>query len=310
MQPTLHRTLPIAAEGTCYNARTLREGLVKEFLRRSPRYFTTPRKQQESQIPEDLWQKCSGCCELVYAKEWEDNAKVCPRCGHHERMNAAEWLNVLVDPDTWEEYDTELVPADPLGFVSPKDNYARKVVALQEKLGRNDAAIAGNGKIEDQPVALAVSEFDFMGGSMGSVVGEKIARSAERAAEMRIPLVTVNASGGARMHEGILSLMQMAKVSVALARLGAAGQPHISILADPTYGGVTASYASSADVIIAEPGAHIGFAGPRVIEQTIRQKLPADFQTAEFMLAHGMVDMVTPRAELRAALGRLLRLYA
>ena len=283
---------------------------MKEFLRRSPRYFTQPRNQQDQQIPEDLWRKCSGCGEIIYTKEWEENAKVCPRCGHHERLLASEWADLLVDPGTWQEHEADLTPADPLGFVSPKDNYAQKLESLRVSLERPDAAICGTARVEDCPLAVCISEFAFMGGSMGSVVGEKIARSAERAADLRIPLLTISTSGGARMHEGILSLMQMAKVSVALARLGDAAQPHFSVLADPCYGGVTASYASSADVIIAEPGAHIGFAGPRVIEQTIRQKLPPNFQTAEFLLDHGMVDMVTPRAELRTVVGRLLRLYA
>ncbi len=283
---------------------------MKEFLRRSPRYFTTPQKEQEQQIPEDLWSKCTGCGELIYTKQWEDNAKVCPRCGYHERLSANEWLAHLLDPESWHEHDADLAPADPLGFVSPKDNYAKKLEGLQASVNRLDAAVSGVGKVEECPAAVCVHEFAFLAGSMGAVVGEKVARSAERAAELKVPLITINTSGGARMHEGILSLMQMAKVSVALARLAEERQPHIAILTDPCFGGVTASHASSADVVIAEPGAHIGFAGARVIEQTIRQKLPANFQTAEFLLEHGMVDMVTPRAELRPIVGRLLRLYA
>ncbi len=283
---------------------------MKEFLRRSPRYFTSPHKQDEQQIPENLVRKCSGCGELIYVKEWEDNAKVCPKCGYHERLSALDRIALLLDPGSWQEYDSDLAPADPLAFVSPKGSYSDKIEELQSSLGQLDAAVCGTGKVEAMPLALCVHEFAFLGGSMGSVVGEKVARSAERAAELQIPLVTINASGGARMQEGILSLMQMAKVSVALARLGDAGQPHFSVLVDPCTGGVTASHASAADVIIAEPGALIGFAGPRVIEQTIRQKLPANFQSAEFQLDHGMVDMVTPRSELRTVLGRLLRLYA
>jgi acetyl-CoA carboxylase carboxyl transferase subunit beta len=282
---------------------------VKDFLRRTPRYFTTNRRT-EQHIPDDLWQKCSSCNELVFAKQFQDNAKVCPRCGHHERLSAREWIDLLLDPNSWQEHDLDLVSSDPLGFVSPKDNYAKKLQGLRESTGRMDAAICGIGTIGELPLALCISEFAFMGGSMGCVVGEKIARSAERAAERGIPLLTINSSGGARMHEGILSLMQMAKVSVALARLGEVGQPHISLLVDPCYGGVTAAHASSADIIIAEPKAHIGFAGPRVIEQTIRQKLPADFQTAEFLLEHGMIDVVAPRAELRMLLTRVLGLYA
>jgi acetyl-CoA carboxylase carboxyl transferase subunit beta len=246
---------------------------------------------------------------LVFAKQWEDNTKVCVQCGYHGRLDAGEWLTLLLDPGSWQEYEALLTPADPLEFVTPQESYADKLVKLQSSVGRLDAAICGTGTIEGQLLVLCVSEFAFLGGSVGSVVGEKIARSAERAAELQRPLVTINSSGGARMYEGILSLMQMAKVSLALARLGEMGQPHISVLADPCYGGVTAAHASSADVIIAEPGAHIGFAGPRVIEQTMRQKLPAHFQTAEFWFEHGLVDMVAPRTTLRKLIGRLLRLY-
>lgn len=282
---------------------------MKDFLRRRQRGFTSNRKT-EQHIPEDLWQKCSSCNELVFTKQFQDNVKVCPRCGHHERMSAAEWVATLLDPDSWQECDADLAPEDPLGFVSPKDNYARKLQGLRDATHRLDAAVCGTGTINNLPLALCISEFSFMGGSMGSVVGEKVARSAERAAAQRMPLLTINASGGARMHEGVISLMQMAKTSVALTRLSEAGQPHISLLVDPCYGGVTASYALAADIIIAEPKAHIGFAGPRVVEQTIRQKLPADFQTAEFMLEHGMVDIVAARAELRALLARVLSLYA
>ncbi len=280
---------------------------MKEFLRRTPRYFTSPKKDDQH-IPEDLWKKCPRCSELTYTKQWLDNAKVCPKCGYHERIAAVEWIELLLDKDSWQEQDADLQPADPLNFVSPKNNYAEKVAALQEQ-GLNESSLSGTGQIEEQPLAVCISEFGFMGGSMGSVMGEKIARAAERAADEGMPLVTINASGGARMQEGILSLMQMAKTSVALARLGDAGQPHISIMIDPCYGGVPASYASSADIILAEPGAMIGFAGRRVIEQTIRQKLPPEFQTAEFLLEHGMIDMVTPRAELRGVLAKFLRLY-
>ncbi len=281
---------------------------MKEFFRRSPLNFTSPRKDTEQHIPEDLWTKCDGCGELIYTKQWLDNAKVCPKCGHHERLSAHEWLPLLLDAESWQEHDADLLPADPLGFVSPKDNYAQKVIGLHQQ-GLSNSCVAGGGTVDGRPVAVCVSEFGFMGGSMGAVMGEKLARAAERAAAQRTPLITVNASGGARMHEGILALMQMAKVSVAIARLGEVRQPHISILIDPCLGGVTASYASSADIIIAEPGAMIGFAGRRVIEQTIRQKLPAEFQTAEFLLEHGMIDMVTPRGEMRAVLAKLVGLY-
>lgn len=281
---------------------------MKDFLRRTPRFFGNSRDKQD--IPEDLWHKCPGCGELVVAKQLQDNANVCPRCNHHGQLDARAWADFVLDAGSWQEHDADLVPGDPLEFVSPKDTYAQKTRDLRQTTQRNDAAICGTGTLGELPLALCVSDFAFMGGSMGSVVGEKVARSAERAAQHGMPLLTINASGGARMHEGIVSLMQMAKVSVALARLSDARQPHISLLLDNCYGGVTASYASSADIIIAEPHAHIGFAGPRVIEQTIRQKLPADFQSAEFLLEHGMIDMVTPRVELRAVLQRMLGLYA
>lgn len=282
---------------------------MKEFFRRTQRGFTGGRRAEQS-IPDDLWQRCNGCDELIFAKQFADNLQVCPRCGHHERLSAADWVELIVDAGSWQEHDAELAPADPLGFVSPKDNYAKKLQSLHESTKMLDAAMAGAGTLEGFPLQLCVSEFEFMGGSMGSVVGEKIARSAERAADEGTPLLTINASGGARMHEGMVSLMQMAKVSLALDRLGEAGQPHISLLLDNCYGGVTASYASAADFMLAEPRAHIGFAGPRVIAQTIKQKLPAGFQTAEFLLEHGMIDMVVPRGELRANLQRILGLYA
>ncbi|WP_026369186.1 acetyl-CoA carboxylase, carboxyltransferase subunit beta [Kallotenue papyrolyticum] len=282
---------------------------MKDFLRRTPRYFTAGRKDDQ-QIPDDLWHKCAGCKELVPSKQFLDNAKVCPRCNYHARMSACEWVAFLLDRDSWQEYDRDLASTDPLNFVSPKDNYAQKLQQLREALRLPDAAIWGTGRIQGRPLTLCITDFAFMGGSMGSVVGEKVARAAEHAAQEGMPLLTINTSGGARMHEGMLALMQMAKVSVALARLSQARQPHISLLLDNCYGGVTASYASAADIILAEPRAHIGFAGPRVIEQTIRQKLPADFQTAEFLLEHGMIDAVVPRAELRGVLSRILSLYA
>jgi len=282
---------------------------VKEFFRRTQRGFTGGRRAEQS-IPDDLWQRCNGCGELIFAKQFADNLQVCPRCGHHERLSAADWVALLVDAGSWHEHDAELAPADPLGFVSPKDNYAKKLQGLRESTNMLDAALAGEGTLNGFPLQLCVSEFAFMGGSMGSVVGEKIARAAERAADEGMPLLTVNTGGGARMHEGMVSLMQMAKVSFALDRLAEQRQPHISLLLDNCYGGQTASYATAADIILAEPRAHIGFAGPRVIAQTIRQKLPAEFQTAELLLEHGMIDMVVPRGELRSNLERILGLYA
>lgn len=281
---------------------------MKEFFHRTPKHFTPAKRNNGQHIPDNMWTKCPACGELIYNKQLNDNLKVC-KCGHHMRLTAREWLGLL-DVGSFEEEDADLAPCDPLGFVSPKDNYAQKLLENQERTGMNEAVISGRGAIEQQPLHVAVVEFGFIGGSMGSVFGEKVARAAERAAVRGTPLLTINTSGGARMHEGVLALMQMAKVSVALTRLAAAAQPHISVLVDPCYGGVIASYASVADIIIAEPGANIGFAGRRVIEQTIRQKLPANFQTAEFFLDHGMIDMVIPRSELRVALARLLRLYS
>jgi acetyl-CoA carboxylase carboxyl transferase subunit beta len=281
---------------------------MKEFFRRTPKKFTAADRDQSAALPDNMWVKCPSCSELIYAKQLEDNLRICPKCQHHMRLSAHDWLRLL-DMNSFVEHDTDLWPTDPLGFVSPKDNYAEKLLQNQQRTGLNDAVVAGRGTIDHMPLYLAICDFNFMGGSMGSVFGEKMARAAERAAADGVPLLTINTSGGARMQEGILSLMQMAKVSVALTRLAAARQPHISLLVDPCYGGVTASYASVADVIIAEPGAKIGFAGTRVIEQTIRQKLPPDFQTAEFLLAHGMVDMVVPRTDLQQTLARLLALY-
>lgn len=281
---------------------------MKEWFRRQPKHFTPAARENGQQIPDNMWVKCSSCGELNYAKQLNDNLKVC-KCGFHMRLSAREWLSLL-DTATFVEEDAELAPGDPLGFVSPKDNYVEKLAERQAALGQYDVIVSGAGTLASLPLQIAVAEFDFIGGSMGSVFGEKVARAAERAAERGTPLLTINTSGGARMQEGVLALMQMAKVSVALTRLAAARQPHISLMVNPCYGGVTASYASVADIIIAEPGANIGFAGRRVIEQAIRQKLPPHFQTAEFMLEHGMIDMVVPRGELRATLARLLRLYS
>lgn len=282
---------------------------MKEFFRRGKKNFTTTPREGDTQIPEDLWVKCPSCRELIYKKQLLDNLKVCPKCAYHMRLNAREWLSLL-DTDSFDEHDADLWPTDPLGFVSPKETYADKLRELQAKTGSTDAVISGFATLDGHPIVVAVCNFEFMGGSMGSVYGEKMARAAERAAASAMPLLTINSSGGARMQEGVVALMQMAKISIALTRLAAARLPHISLMVDPCYGGVTASYASVADVIVAEAGANIGFAGKRVIEQTIRQKLPPDFQTAEFMLEHGMVDVVAPRSELRPILSKLVRLHS
>lgn len=281
---------------------------MKEFFRRTKLTFTPGRSKGDAQVPDNMWVKCKACREIIYQKELDDHLKVCPKCEHHMRLSARERLSLL-DPESFEEYEGHLAPSDPLDFVSLDERYTDKLSQAQEKTGLSDAVVSGTGTIEGRKVVLAVCDFSFMGASMGSVYGEKMVRAAERATELSLPLLTINSSGGARMQEGVMALMQMAKITLALTRLAAVRQPHIALLVDPCYGGVTASYVSVADVIIAEPGAEIGFAGKRVIEQTIHQKLPADFQTAEFMLQHGMVDMVVPRSDLRGVLGRLLRLY-
>ncbi len=281
---------------------------MKEFFRRTRKSFDTGQSAEPSQIPDDLWVKCPSCRELIYRKELNDNLKVCPKCSHHMRMSAREWVGLL-DVGSFSEEDAHLLPTDPLGFVTPEESYANKLKKSQQRAGMADAMLTGIGSINGTWFSIGVGDFGFMGASMGSVYGEKLARAAERAAELKIPLLTINSSGGARQQEGVIALMQMAKVTMALSRLAEAGQPHIAVMVDPCYGGVTASYPSVADVIIAEPGANIGFAGKRLIEQIIRQKLPTGFQTAEFMLQHGMVDMVVPRSDLRDTLDRLLRLF-
>jgi len=253
---------------------------------------------------EGLWVKCNHCREIIYRKELERNLRVCPKCDYHFPISVEERLALIVDEGSFEEWDSEVAPVDPLGFRDIQ-KYRDRIKSAQERTGRLDAIISGTGMIEGQAVALCVFHYGFMGGSMGSVVGERIFRAVERAAAAQIPMVVVTASGGARMQEGILSLMQMAKTSAALARLREVRVPYISILTDPTYGGVTASVATLGDVIIAEPKALIGFAGPRVIEQTIKQQLPPGFQRAEFLLEHGMVDLIVERKKLKQTLATL-----
>ena len=258
-----------------------------------------------SKSTEGMWLKCNHCREIVYRKEVDRNNKVCPKCDYHFPISVTERIALLVDFGTFKEWDTELSPQDPLNFHDTK-SYKDRVKAQQEKTGRKDALVIGEGLVEGRRVIFCVFDFSFMGGSMGSVVGEKFCRAIDRALEMKLPVVLVTASGGARMQEGILSLMQMAKTSTAVAKLGEAKLPFISILADPTFGGVTASIAMLGDVIIAEPKALIGFAGPRVIEQTIKQQLPDQFQRAEFLLEHGMIDMIVERKQLKDTLSTLV----
>lgn len=262
------------------------------------------------QIPEDLWIKCPRCGEMIYSRELERSDQVCPKCNYHFRLRARQRIAHLTDPGSFVEWHQTVRPRDPLTFADGSGTYDAKLEQTQSKSGEPEALIVGRATIEGRPLTLAVSDFDFLGASMGSVYGEKLVRAVELAEERREPLLTVSSSGGARMHEGLFSLMQMAKTVAALARLGRAGVPHLAVLADPCYGGVTASYATVADTIIAEPGAMIGFAGPRVIEQITRQKLPEGFQTAEFLLEHGMIDRIVPRGELRPMLATLLRLHA
>ena len=258
-------------------------------------------------IPEGLWVKCDNCKEIIYKKEVARNANVCPKCNYHFRISARERLDALYDDGRYREFDTEIAPVDALSFVDTKP-YAARLENYQKETGLKDALISSEGLLGGMPVIVAVMEYGFMGGSMGSVVGEKVTRAAERALEVQCPLIVVSCSGGARMQEGALSLMQMAKISAALARLDEKAIPYISVLTDPTTGGVTASFAMLGDLIVAEPKALIGFAGPRVIEQTIRQKLPLGFQRSEFLLEHGMVDVIVDRAQMRDTLIQCLQL--
>ncbi|MGI9042410.1 MAG: acetyl-CoA carboxylase, carboxyltransferase subunit beta [Gemmatimonadales bacterium] len=271
-------------------------------------WFKKERKPRTSQrerleIPPDAWEKCDGCGHVDIREKFEKALSVCPECGRHRRIGAEEYIDLLTDAGTWRELYGPLRSVDPLQF----ENYPERLAAARKKGGEADAIYTGTGRIEGLPFNLGVMNFGFMGGSMGSVVGEKIARLARRSHEKRVPLVIVSTSGGARMQEGVLSLMQMAKTSSAIAQLHRESIPYISILTDPTTGGVSASFAMQGDVILAEPGAVIGFAGQRVIKQTIGQDLPEGFQTAEFLLEHGQIDDVVPRASLRDTTARLLR---
>jgi acetyl-CoA carboxylase carboxyl transferase subunit beta len=257
-------------------------------------------------LPGELWQKCPQCNEIVYREKLRENWNVCPNCGHHLRLSADGYVQLLIDEGTFREHDRDLRSADPLNFVDLKP-YRDRLAAAERKSAHGDAALTGDGELDGIPVSLGVMDFSFIGGSMGSVVGEKLAQAGLRALEKKTPFIIVSQSGGARMMEGIFSLMQMAKTSAVLAQLDEAGLPYLSILTDPTTGGVTASYAMLGDVNLAEPNALIGFAGPRVIEQTIKQELPDGFQRAEFLLEHGMLDEIVDRRQLKASISRLLR---
>jgi acetyl-CoA carboxylase carboxyl transferase subunit beta len=260
-------------------------------------------------IAEGLWIKCDSCKEIMYRAEVERAGRVCPKCHYPFRISARERLGQLADPGSFEERELSLATADPLGFKDTK-KYRERVRAAAQKTASDEAVICGVASIGGQPAVLAVFEFGFLGGSMGSVVGEKLTRAIELAIDKHLPVVIVSASGGARMQEGILSLMQMAKTSAALERLGASGLPYLSVLTDPTTGGVTASFAMLGDVILAEPRALIGFAGPRVIAETIRQPLPEGFQRSEFLLSHGQLDLIVERRDLKDTLRRILAFFA
>ncbi|MEW6459051.1 MAG: acetyl-CoA carboxylase, carboxyltransferase subunit beta [Bacillota bacterium] len=267
------------------------------------KYFTV-RPETKREIPEGLWIKCQ-CGAILFAKDLERNLKVCQKCAHHFRLTARERIRITLDTEDFEELDAGLAPRDLLGF----PGYAERLAANQKQTGLNEAAVSAEGTIGGHRVVLVVMDSHFIMGSMGTVVGEKVARASEHAVRNRLPLIVFSASGGARMQEGILSLMQMAKTAAAIGRLDSAGLLYVSVLTDPTMGGVSASFAFLGDIILAEPGALIGFAGPRVIEQTIRQKLPDGFQQAEFLQEHGFVDAVVPRSRLKDTLIKIIGMH-
>lgn len=276
------------------------------WLRRRKRGIKETKKRD---VPEGLWRKCEECGEIIYHKELERNLWTCGKCGYHFRLSSAQYRDILVDKGSFIELLSGIASTDPLGFVDSK-KYTDRIAAAQRKTGMSSAVLTGSGRVGGHLAMLALLEFGFLGGSMGSAMGEKIARLTRMAVEERVPLITVSSTGGARMQEGILSLMQMAKTSAMLARLHDEGLLHIAVQAHPTTGGVAASFASLGDVIVAELGALIGFAGPRVIQQTIKQDLPEGFQRAEFLLKHGMVDLVVHRKELKSTIVRILGLLS
>ena len=275
---------------------------------RKKKALTASIEKKNVQVPEGVWTKCKNCQEIIYAKEVQRNLNVCPKCDYHFRIGARERIDLILDEGTFVEMDGKMRSVDFLDFKDSK-KYKDRIKAAVKKSGDGDAVICGEGNLDGLPVVVAVFDFSFMGGSMGSVVGEKITRVIEKGLESNAPVLIFSSSGGARMQESIMSLMQMAKTSAALAKLKAAGVPFISVLTDPTTGGVTASFAMLGDLNIAEPRALIGFAGPRVIEQTIRQTLPEGFQRSEYLLEHGMIDMIIPRKEMKQKLSQLLRIF-
>jgi acetyl-CoA carboxylase carboxyl transferase subunit beta len=279
------------------------------WFKREKKPIENPTPIEERRVrTEGMWTKCSSCRAIIWKKDLEANWGVCPKCEHHFRLGARRRLELLLDDEQYIEHDADLASSDPLKFSDTKP-YAQRLKDAQHKLGMKDAILTVEGRMNGRPVVCCSMEFGFIGGSMGAVVGEKVARAIERSLAQKVPLIVVSCSGGARMMEGAVSLMQLAKVSAALGRLDEARVPFISLLTDPTTGGVTASYAMLGDLNIAEPGALIGFAGPRVIEQTIRQKLPDGFQTAEFLLEHGFLDAVVSRKELKPYIGQALDFF-
>ena len=278
---------------------------VSWLKRRKPGIKDAKRRE----MPDGLWRKCEGCGEIIYHKELERNLWTCNKCGYHFRISADQYRDILTDQGTFVELLTAIESKDPLGFVDSK-SYTERISDAKKKTGRRSAIMTGSARVDGHLAMFAILDFRFLGGSMGSVMGEKIARLTRMAIEERLPLITLSSSGGARMQEGILSLMQMAKTSAMLAKLHEERLPHIAIQVHPTTGGVTASFASLGDVIVAEPGALIGFAGPRVIQQTIKQDLPDGFQRSEFLLEHGMIDMIVHRKELKSALAKLLDFFS
>jgi acetyl-CoA carboxylase carboxyl transferase subunit beta len=279
------------------------------FTRQKPSLDSGPVREDEKTVrTEGLWQKCDGCGQIIWRKSVEENIYVCPKCDYHFRMGAADRLQLLFDDGVYQEYDAAMRSSDPLQFVDSKP-YVQRLLDMERATKLPDAVICGSGTLDGRRVQICALELKFIGGSMGAVVGEKITRAIERAIVEGTPLVLVSASGGARMQEGAISLMQLAKLSAALMQLDEAGLPYISVLTDPTTGGVTASFAMLGDLNIAEPGALIGFAGPRVIEQTIRQKLPDGFQRSEFLLEHGFLDAVVKRSEMKAYIASALSFF-
>ncbi|MDO8886654.1 acetyl-CoA carboxylase, carboxyltransferase subunit beta [Candidatus Oleimmundimicrobium sp.] len=278
---------------------------ISEWFQKKGKYLEVTPKTEKRPVPDGIWSKCAECGEIIYQKELVKNLWVCPKCNFHYKLSAYDRLGILLDGGEFNEFDASISSDDPLKFKAEK-TYLESLNQSKEKTNLNDAVVTVKGKIDGRPVIIAVMDFRFIGGSMGSVVGEKITRAAERAIEGNSPLIIVSSSGGARMQEGMFSLMQMAKTSAAIAHFKETGLPYISVLTNPTMGGVMASFASLGDVIIAEPQALIGFAGPRVIEKTIRQRLPKDFQKAEFMLDYGQVDLVVDRNNLKATISKLL----